>query len=55
MDPEQKIRQSYELCWIWLIKSWFVVQVIQMNFVNGTMNFVNGNIYVGSDIGYFRK
>jgi hypothetical protein len=48
MDPEQKIRQSYELCWIWLIKSWFVVQVIQMN-------FVNGNIYVGSDIGYFRN
>jgi hypothetical protein len=47
-DPEKKIHRSYELFWIWLSKSWFMVQAVQMN-------FFDSNIYVWSDIGCFRN
>lgn len=47
-DPEHEIHRSYELFWIWLSKTWFVTQAIQMN-------FFDSDIYVWSDIGCFRN
>lgn len=47
MDPEKALHKSYELFWIWLSKSWFVTQAIEMN-------PFSSDVYVWSDIGCFR-
>ena len=48
IDPEKRIHQSYELFWIWLSKSWWTVQAIQLNYFHSTF-------YMWSDIGCFRN
>ena len=48
MDPEKNIHKSYELFWIWLSKSWFVVNAINTN-------KFSSDVYVWSDIGCFRN
>lgn len=47
MDPEAKIHQGYPLFWIWLSKSWFVMEAI-------TENYFSSNVFMWSDIGCFR-
>ena len=47
MDPEKRRHQDYPLFWIWLSKSWFVVESIQRNYFDST-------IFMWSDIGCFR-
>jgi hypothetical protein len=47
-DPEKNIHRSYQLFWIWLSKTWFVSQAIEMN-------VFDSEVYVWSDIGCFRN
>jgi hypothetical protein len=48
IDPEARLHKSYELFWIWLSKSWLVVQAIRLNFFESDFFFY-------SDIGSFRQ
>jgi hypothetical protein len=48
MDHEKRLHKSHELFWIWLSKSWFVVQAIQQD-------HFHSNLYMWQDIGSFRK
>jgi galactoside 2-L-fucosyltransferase 1/2 len=47
MDTEKALHKSYELFWLWLSKSWFVTQAIEMN-------PFSSDVFVWSDIGCFR-
>jgi len=47
IDPEQSIHQGFALFWIWLSKSWFVLEAIERNYFDST-------IFMWSDIGCFR-
>jgi hypothetical protein len=47
-DPEKKIHRSYYLFWIWLSKSWCVMQAIRLN-------PFKSDLFVWSDIGCFRN
>lgn len=53
IDPEKKIHRSYQLFWIWLSKSWFVVQAIQEDFF-GTRTNPKG-LFMWQDIGSYRN
>lgn len=46
-DPEKKIHKSYPLFWIWLSKSWCVMEAIKMN-------LFQSDLFLWSDIGCFR-
>jgi hypothetical protein len=48
IDPEKRIHRSYELFWIWLSKSFFVTQAIQLN-------PYKSDIFMWSDIGCYRN
>jgi Bacterial protein of unknown function (HtrL_YibB) len=48
IDPEKRIHRSYELFWIWLSKSFFVNQAIQLN-------PYQSEIFMWSDIGCYRN
>jgi outer membrane biosynthesis protein TonB len=48
MDREQKRHRSFQLFWIWLSKSWWVVQAIHRN-------FFHSDFFMYSDIGCFRS
>jgi hypothetical protein len=48
MDKEGKQHKSFELFWIWLSKSWWVLQAIEQN-------FFHSDFYMYSDIGCFRN
>jgi hypothetical protein len=48
MDKEAKRHRSYELFWIWLSKSWWVMQAIERN-------FFRSDFFMYSDIGCFRS
>eukprot|EP00928_Gymnodinium_smaydae_P022535 TRINITY_DN18894_c1_g3_i1.p1 TRINITY_DN18894_c1_g3~~TRINITY_DN18894_c1_g3_i1.p1 ORF type:complete len:373 (-),score=27.26 TRINITY_DN18894_c1_g3_i1:287-1405(-) len=48
-DPEMKLHKSYKLFWIWLSKSWWVLQTIEQ------FNFFQSKFFVWSDIGCFRN
>jgi hypothetical protein len=47
MDPERLNHQSYQLFWVWLSKSWFVLQAINLN-------LFQSDFFMWSDIGCFR-
>eukprot|EP00980_Cylindrotheca_fusiformis_P015279 scaffold4247_cov66-Cylindrotheca_fusiformis.AAC.20 len=46
-DPEKSSHRSFELFWIWLSKSWYVSQAIDMN-------VFGSDLFMWSDIGCFR-
>lgn len=46
-DPERAIHQSFQVFWIWLSKSWFVIDSI-------TRNHFQSGIFMWTDIGCFR-
>jgi hypothetical protein len=46
-DPGKAIHQSYQLLWIWLSKTWFVMEAIRIN-------PYGHRIYAWTDIGSFR-
>jgi hypothetical protein len=46
-DPERAHHKSYQLFWIWLSKSWCVVEAIRMN-------VFRSDLFIWSDIGCFR-
>ena len=46
-DPEKGIHRSYQLFWIWLSKTWCVMQAIRLN-------VYDSDLFVWSDIGCFR-
>jgi len=46
-DPERRIHRSYELFWIWLSKSWWVMEAIRLN-------IFDSDLFLWSDIGCFR-
>jgi len=48
IDVEKKRHQSYQLFWIWLSKTWWTKQAIQLN-------FFSSDFFVWSDIGCFRN
>ncbi|GKY91892.1 hypothetical protein MPSEU_000160800 [Mayamaea pseudoterrestris] len=48
IDPEKRIHKSYQLFWIWLSKSWWVMTAIQYN-------FFSSNFYMYADIGCYRN
>jgi len=47
-DPEKRIHRSFQLFWIWLSKSYFVVTA-------SDLNFFESDVYAWSDIGCFRN
>jgi Bacterial protein of unknown function (HtrL_YibB) len=47
IDREKKRHKSYQLFWIWLSKTWCVVQAIQKD-------YFHSNLYMWQDIGAFR-
>jgi hypothetical protein len=48
MDREGKHHKSFELFWIWLSKSWWVMQAVERN-------FFRSDFFMYSDIGCFRN
>jgi hypothetical protein len=48
IDREKKLHQSYQLFWIWLSKTWFVVQAIQKD-------YFHSSFYMWQDIGSYRN
>jgi hypothetical protein len=48
MDPEGPYHKSYKLYWIWLSKTWWVSQAIQMN-------FFQSDFFMYTDIGCYRQ
>ncbi|KAL7557127.1 hypothetical protein ACA910_002412 [Epithemia clementina (nom. ined.)] len=60
IDREKKIHRSYQLFWIWLSKSWCVVQAIQHDFFssippNNSNNAKAKALFMWQDIGSFRN
>jgi hypothetical protein len=47
MDREKKLHKSYQLFWIWLSKTWFVIQAIQKD-------YFHSRFYMWQDIGSYR-
>jgi hypothetical protein len=47
LDKEQERHHSYRLFWIWLSKTWFVVEAMERN-------YFHSEIFLWSDIGCFR-
>jgi len=48
MDREKKRHKSFQLFWIWLSKTWLVVQAMELN-------YFSSDFFMYSDIGCFRK
>lgn len=48
IDREKRIHRSYQVFWIWLSKSWWVVEAIRHN-------FFHSQVFVWSDMGCFRN
>ena len=48
MDREKKLHKSYKVFWIWLSKTWFVVQAVEMD-------YFHSSFYMWQDIGAFRN
>ena len=52
-DPEKKRHRSYQLFWIWLSKSWLVVQAIQHDFFQSERK--HKGLFMWQDIGSYRN
>jgi hypothetical protein len=48
IDPERLVHKSYRLFWIWLSKTWFVIQATRHN-------FFQSDFFMYSDIGCYRN
>jgi Bacterial protein of unknown function (HtrL_YibB) len=48
MDREKKLHKSYKVFWIWLSKTWFVLQAIEKD-------YFHSSFYMWQDIGAFRN